>query len=78
MEVLLLLQHVTTTTQALDNTMHDADNTMHEADCDCIQSAANKAAKKPRRNINVHSAYLHVLGPNIRLIRALVVRIYDE
>nr|CCI55403.1 PH01B015M02.4 [Phyllostachys edulis] len=43
----------------------------HDADCESAQSGA-KAAKKPRRNINVHSAYLHVLGDSIQSIGVMI------
>ncbi|XP_062180134.1 metal tolerance protein 1-like isoform X2 [Phragmites australis] len=52
---------------------HDAEEPLlkHEADCESTQSGA-KAAKKPRRNINVHSAYLHVLGDSIQSIGVMI------
>ncbi|XP_006654001.1 metal tolerance protein 1 [Oryza brachyantha] len=52
---------------------HDAEEPLlkNEADCDSAQSGA-KAGKKARRNINVHSAYLHVLGDSIQSIGVMI------
>ncbi|GJM94481.1 hypothetical protein PR202_ga11126 [Eleusine coracana subsp. coracana] len=52
---------------------HDVEEPLlkHEADCESTQSSA-KVAKKPRRNINVHSAYLHVLGDSIQSIGVMI------
>uniref|UniRef100_A0ACD6AP52 Uncharacterized protein n=1 Tax=Avena sativa TaxID=4498 RepID=A0ACD6AP52_AVESA len=43
----------------------------HDGDCESAQTDA-KAAKKPRRNINVHSAYLHVIGDSIQSIGVMI------
>uniref|UniRef100_A0A0A9G4C8 Metal tolerance protein 1 n=1 Tax=Arundo donax TaxID=35708 RepID=A0A0A9G4C8_ARUDO len=52
---------------------HDAEEPLlkNEAGCESTQSSA-KAAMKPRRNINVHSAYLHVLGDSIQSIGVMI------
>jgi solute carrier family 30 (zinc transporter), member 2 len=52
---------------------HDVEEPLlkHEADCESTQSGA-KAGKKPRRNINVHSAYLHVLGDSIQSVGVMI------
>nr|BAJ97879.1 predicted protein [Hordeum vulgare subsp. vulgare] len=43
----------------------------HDGDCESAQPGA-KPAKKPRRNINVHSAYLHVIGDSIQSIGVMI------
>uniref|UniRef100_A0A0E0PH03 Uncharacterized protein n=1 Tax=Oryza rufipogon TaxID=4529 RepID=A0A0E0PH03_ORYRU len=52
---------------------HDAEEPLLKSDagCDSTQSGA-KDAKKARRNINVHSAYLHVLGDSIQSIGVMI------
>ncbi|TVU18056.1 hypothetical protein EJB05_34124 [Eragrostis curvula] len=52
---------------------HDAEEPLlkHEADCESTQSGA-RASKKSRRNINVHSAYLHVLGDSIQSVGVMI------
>jgi zinc transporter 2 len=43
----------------------------HDGDCESSQHGA-KAVSKPRRNINVHSAYLHVIGDSIQSIGVMI------
>ncbi|KAM0915097.1 hypothetical protein ACQ4PT_011116 [Festuca glaucescens] len=43
----------------------------HDGDCESSQHGA-KAVKKPRRNINVHSAYLHVIGDSIQSVGVMI------
>jgi zinc transporter 2 len=52
---------------------HDVEEPLlkDEAGCEGTQSAA-KTAKKSRRNINVHSAYLHVIGDSIQSVGVMV------
>ncbi|XP_014757482.1 metal tolerance protein 1 isoform X2 [Brachypodium distachyon] len=40
----------------------------HDGDCE----SAHPGAKKPRRNINVHSAYLHVIGDSIQSVGVMI------
>uniref|UniRef100_A0ACD5Y3D0 Uncharacterized protein n=1 Tax=Avena sativa TaxID=4498 RepID=A0ACD5Y3D0_AVESA len=42
-----------------------------DGDCESAQPGA-KATKKPHRNINVHSAYLHVIGDSIQSIGVMI------
>lgn len=44
----------------------------HEGDCESSDHAGAKAVKKPRRNINVHSAYLHVIGDSIQSVGVMI------
>jgi solute carrier family 30 (zinc transporter), member 2 len=59
---------------------HDAGTGQHHHDHDVEEAlikhegtqSAGRAGKKPRRNINVHSAYLHVLGDSVQSVGVMV------
>ncbi|XP_010907407.1 metal tolerance protein 1 [Elaeis guineensis] len=62
-------------------TKHHSGNSKHKEECEPLlehaestssQSACLKETKKKQRNVNVHSAYLHVLGDSIQSIGVMI------